>query len=156
MGVPGPNPGRDICDQDYCEDTEMSEDRDFYPHRVRLPGAEAGQPGPRGEPVQARRDSLRRVRRVSNWTAAALIAGTGATTVALASNALHLGTTSTSASSGSAAAAATPGQTAPAPSVGGAVATTGGSGATVTTTKQIVNGHVVITKVTHPAHYSDN
>jgi hypothetical protein len=40
--------------------------------------------------------------------------------------------------------------------VNGPVATTGGSGATVTTTRQVVNGHVVITQVRHPAHYSDN
>lgn len=138
----------------------MNFDRDFDPRRVRLPGAGGGESDerggwdPRAEAGRERRDSLRRVRRFSNWTAAALIAGTGAATVALASNALHLGTTASASSTGSSAATTSQGTTAP--SVGGPVATTGGSGTTVTTTRRVVNGHVVVTQVRTPAHYSDN
>ena len=131
----------------------MSEDRDFQARRVRLPGgdASAAQPDRSAEPVRARRDSLRRARRISNWTAAALIAGTGATTVALASHALGVGT-STASSSNSGATSANQGANAPA--VNGAVTTSGGSGVTVT--KQVVNGKVVITKTHSGSHNSDN
>lgn len=133
----------------------MSSDHDVSTARVRLPGASAGQPDPGLDPgagpSRARRDSVRRVRRISTWTAAALLAGTGATTVALASHALNLGGSSTAASGSNSAAGA---QGATAPSVNGAVATSGGSG--VTTTKQVVNGHVVITKTQHGSHNSDN
>lgn len=101
-----------------------------------------------------RQDGLRRVRHMSNWTAAALLAGTGVATVALATHAMQSGTTATTSASG----ASTQGTAvkAGAPHVGGSVVTSGGSGATVTTTTKVVNGHVVVTKVRHPAVWHDN
>ena len=102
---------------------------------------------------RARTDGLRRVRRMSNWTAAALLVGTGATTVALASHAFPASTSGTAtAASGQGTAVQTPS----APHVTGAVATSGGSGATVTTTTRVVNGKTVVTQVRHPAVWHDN
>ena len=42
------------------------------------------------------------------------------------------------------------------PQVSHSVATTSGSGATVTTTTQTVNGKAVIVRTVHPAAYHDN
>ena len=58
----------------------MDDDDRGYPDG-RVPLRELGDPG---SAVRARRDNIRRVRRMSNWTAAALIVGTGAAAVALA------------------------------------------------------------------------
>lgn len=123
-----------------------------YPHRGhRLDQAESlDGGGVRGQ----RRDGLRRVRHMSNWTAAALLAGTGAATVALATHATQAGTTATSAASGYST-QGTGAHAAP-PHVKGSVVTSGGSGATVTTSTKVVNGHVVTTKVRHPAVWHDN
>jgi hypothetical protein len=78
----------------------MDTGRDDSSGRVRLPGyggwdrlGPAGPAHPVDAPYSAERPSarrygLRRARRVSNWTAAALIAGTGAAAVALAHQAL--------------------------------------------------------------------
>ena len=117
-----------------------------------LPSAEPETPaGPaRG---RARNDGIRRVRRMSNWTAAALLVGTGATTVALASHAFPA---STSATTTAASGQGTAIQTSNAPHVSGAVATSGGSGATVTTTTHVVNGKTVVTQVRHPAVWHDS
>jgi hypothetical protein len=82
---------------------------------------------------------------MSNWTAAALLVGTGATTVALASHALPVGTSASS--SYSAQSTAAPGVQAP--HVNGTVATSGGSGVTVTRTTHMVN-------VKHAATYHDH
>jgi hypothetical protein len=102
---------------------------------------------------RARNDGIRRVRRMSNWTAAALLVGTGATTVALASQAYPASTSGTAtASSGQGTAVGASN----APHVNGAVVTSGGSGATVTTTTHVVNGKTVVTQVRHPAVYHDN
>ncbi len=91
---------------------------------------------------------------MSNWTAAALLAGTGVATVALATHATQTGTGATTTASGSTTQGTSvqPG----APHVAGSVVTSGGSGATVTTTTKMVNGHLVVTKVRHPAVWHDN
>ena len=93
---------------------------------------------------------------VSNWTLAALIAGTGAATVALAHHALPAATAT---AGGSSATAATGGQAAvtgtSGPQVSHAVAMTSGSGATVTTTTKTVNGRTVIVRTVHPAYHDD-
>jgi hypothetical protein len=135
----------------------MTEDRYPLPGQPAQPGPAARLPEPVAEPsadrARTRRDGLKRVRHMSNWTAAALLVGTGAATVALASHALPA-TASTSTSS-----YATQGTPAPgvhAPHVGGPVATSGGSGATVTTTTHVVNGKTVVTQVRHPAVYHDH
>ena len=136
---------------------------DHYPgrearsERVPLPGfgdpasaGPSGQPGTAGRQEPAR-SGIRHARRMSNWTAAALIVGTGAATVALAHQAVPAAVPS---------AATTPAATAggtvagSGPSVGHAVATTSASGVTVTTTTRTVNGRTVVTRTRHaPAHH---
>jgi hypothetical protein len=123
----------------------------------RVPLPEWGEPDWADRPVRARRDGIRRVRRMSNWTLAALIAGTGAATVALAHNAFPTasttaGTASTTAGAGGT--AATNGTAGP--QVTHSVATTSGSGVTVTTTTHTANGKVIVTHVRHAKLYHDN
>jgi hypothetical protein len=110
------------------------------------------------------RDSIGRARRVSNWTAAALIVSTGAAALALAHQALPAiapasGTAASgTAASGTAAPGAGPGSAAGArgasgPTVTHSVATTSASGVTTTTTTRPVNGTTVVTQVRNvPAH----
>lgn len=108
------------------------------------------------ERAVAHRDGIRHARRVSKWTAAALIAGTGAAAVALAHQALPAAAPATgtavpglgAAASGTG--AATPGTSAP--QVSHSVATTSASG--VTTTTQTVNGKTIVTR-TVPARGDD-
>jgi len=93
---------------------------------------------------------------MSNWTAAALLVGTGATAVALAHNAFPVGTSTASSTTGTGVVTATGAHGTSAPQVGGPVATSGGSGVTVTTTTHVVNGKTVVTQVRHVAAYHDN
>ena len=131
----------------------MDSDHEHRPGQVPLAGF--GDQGAGGEPAPSRRDGLRHARRMSNWTLAALIAGTGAATVALAHHAFPSATTA----AGSSATAATSGQAAvtgtSGPQVSHAVAMTSGSGATVTTTTKTVNGRTVIVRTVHPAYHDD-
>lgn len=101
------------------------------PERPRLPGAdEPAEPPAAGWSPPGRRDGLRRVRRMSNWTAAALVAATAVTTGYLARGSVTTGTPSATAqaSAASAASAATPGTHKSCITV--PVATSGGSGVT--------------------------
>jgi hypothetical protein len=146
----------------------MDSDREYRAGQVPLAGF--GDQGADDLPVPSRRDGVRHVRRMSNWTLAALIAGTGAATVALAhhafpSAATAAGSSTTAAGSsttaaGSSTTAAAGGQAAvngtSGPAVTHAVATTSGSGATVTTSTQTVNGRTVIVRTVHPAAYHDD
>lgn len=135
---------------------------------VRLPGPggpetggpETGGPGPgdaAAASMRVRSDGVRRVRRMSNWTAAALIVGTGAATVALAHHSLPgsaapaAGAASTTGVGGTAATNGAGG-----PQVSHTVATTSGSGVVVTTQTKTVNGKVIVTHVRHAAPYHDN
>ena len=131
----------------------MDSDREYHAGQVPLAGFGDQQADDQHAP--SRRDGVRHVRRMSNWTLAALIAGTGAATVALAHHAFP----SVAATAGTATAAATGGRAAVSgtsgPQVSHSVATTSGSGATVTTTTQTVNGKTVIVRTVHPA-YHDN
>ena len=132
----------------------MDSDREYRTGQVPLPGF--GEPEAGYQPAPPRRDGVRHARRMSNWTLAALIAGTGAATVALAHHAFPsvaatAGTSTTAATGGQAAVNGTSG-----PQVSHSVATTSGSGATVTTTTQTVNGKAVIVRTVHPAAYHDN
>lgn len=118
---------------------------------VRLPGP--GETAADGR--RARRDGVRHVRRMSNWTAAALVVGTGAAAVALAHHAFPI-------SAPVAGAASVPGiggtavsTGASGPLVSHSVATTSGSGVVVTTQTKTVNGKVVVTQVRRPAAYHD-
>ena len=118
---------------------------------------EAGGPALADRSGRVRRAGLRRVRRMSNWTAAALIVGTGATTVALAHHAISVGAPAAAApssSSGVVTKAGTKGATGP--RVSHSVATTSASGVTTTTTSQVVNGKTVVSQVRHAPAYQDN
>ena len=131
----------------------MDSDFEHRPGQVPLAGFGDQQAGSQAAP--SRRDGVRHARRMSNWTLAALIAGTGAATVALAHHAFPsvataAASSTTAATGGQAAVSGTTG-----PQVSHAVATTSGSGATVTTTTQTVNGKTVIVRTVHPT-YHDN
>ena len=116
----------------------------------------------RSQPAPDRRDGIRHARRMSNWTLAALIAGTGAATVALAHQAFPAATAAGTTAAGTTAAGTTgAGTTATAhgasgPQVGHSVATTSASGVTVTTTTHTVNGKTVVSHVRHVPAYHDN
>ena len=98
---------------------------------------------------------------MSNWTAAALIVGTGATAAALAHNVVPAAapaptttSTGTGYTTGTGTTATTTGKSGP--NLGHTVATTSASGVTTTTTTKVVNGHTVVTHVRHvPAHRDD-
>jgi hypothetical protein len=128
--------------------------------RVPLPGF--GEPAredwaSRSQPAPDRRDGIRHVRRMSNWTLAALIAGTGTATVALAHQAFPAATgAGTTAAAATGAASTTTAHGASGPHVGHSVATTSGSGVTVTTTTHTVHGKTVVTHVRHVPAYHDN
>jgi len=108
--------------------------------------------------IRARRDSLRKARRISNWTAAALVVGAGAAGVALAHQSFPAaGAVGQTAGPGTP--AGTNGTSLPGtggPQVSHSVATTTGSGVTVITTTRTVNGKTVVTQVRQgPAHRDD-
>jgi hypothetical protein len=136
----------------------MNSDREPYWGQVPLPGfgesSRAGDQPDRVAPTRA--EGVRHVRRMSNWTAAALIVGTGAATVALAHHAIP--TTAPAASTVSGPTGAGPAGTAQGaggPQVSHAVATTTGSGVVVTTTTHTANGKVIVTHIRHST-YRDN
>lgn len=141
----------------------MDSEREDRGGRVPLPGF--GDPdredwASRSQPAPDRRDGIRHARRMSNWTLAALLAGTGAATVALAHQAFPTATTAgttaaTTTGTGTAGTAGTA-HGASGPQVSHSVATTSGSGVTVTTTTHTVNGKTVVTHVRHVPAYHDN
>jgi hypothetical protein len=133
----------------------MDDDRGYPDGRVPL--RELGDPRP-----GARRDSIRRARRMSNWTAAALLAGTGAAAVALAHQTFPAAAPTVGTAGQASGAATSAGSTGASPHATGAprvrhsVATTTASGVTVTTTTRTVNGKTVVTQVqSAPAHRDD-
>jgi hypothetical protein len=147
------------------EGTNMDSDRQYRSGRVPLPGHGnpvdgPGPADPAGQPdASARRDGIRHVRRVSNWTAAALVVGTGAAVVALSHQAFTpaapaAGTASSATSGAGTTSASAHGATGP--SATHSVATTSGSGVTVTTTTHTVNGKTIVTHVRHVPAYHDN
>lgn len=96
----------------------------------------------------SRRDGIRHARRVSNWTAAFLLALTGGAAAALARGASHTAVTYSPATGGAVAAgSATSGTSVGGPRVSHSVATTTASGVTVTTTTQTINGKTIVTRV---------
>jgi len=131
----------------------MDADRGDPGGRVPLAGLENSSSAER--PV-AHRDGIQHARRVSNWTAAALIAGTGAAAVALAHQAVPAAAPAAgTAAPGAGVPASGVGASAPgtnAPRVSHSVATTSASG--VTTTTRTVNGKTVVTR-TVPARGDD-
>ncbi len=110
----------------------------------------------RSQPAPDRRDGIRHARRMSNWTLAALIAGTGAATVALAHQAFPSAATTAGTSATAAGATSATAHGASGPQVSHAVATTSASGVTVTTTTHTVNGKTVVSHVRHVPAYHDN
>lgn len=129
----------------------MDADDGYRDGRVRLP--ESGGPAPAGR-TRGSRDGIRHARRVSNCTAAALIAGTAVAAVGLAHQALPTqvpaARTAVQAAGPSACA-----QGANAPQVTHSVATTSASGVTTTTTRA-VNCKTVVTQVRNVAAGEDN
>jgi hypothetical protein len=135
----------------------MNSDRERPGGKVPLPGWQepgTAPPPPPPEAAAARADGIRHLRRMSAWSAAALIVGTGAATAALAHNyapaTQSAGTQAVSPAGGAAAA-----QHGGGPAVTHSVATTSGSGVTVTTTKT-AGGKTIVTRVHHGGTYHDN
>lgn len=134
--------------------------------------ADSGHPADPAGLISAERsgaghDGLRHARRVSNWTAAAVIAGAGAAAVALAHQsapatgtaapAHAAGTATGTAGGGAGAAGARGAPSASAPRVTHSVTTTSPSGITVTTTTtRSAGGKTVVTRVRHVPAYTDN
>jgi hypothetical protein len=125
----------------------------------RVPVREPGDPAAGGRAYQG---SIRRARRMSNWTAAALVVGTGAAAAALAHQSFPAAVSAVGAAgqAGGAGTSAGPAgantQGASGPQVTHSVATTTASGVTVTTTTRTVNGKTVVTQVRHvPARADD-
>ena len=121
----------------------MDADDGYRDGRVRLP--ESGGPATAGR-TRGRRDGIRHARRVSNWTAAALIVGTAVAAVGLAHQALPAQVP--------AARAATNGTTGP--QVTHSVATTSASGVTTTRTTHTANCRTIVTQVRNVPAREDN
>ncbi len=148
----------------------MNNDRDPRSGQVPLPRAARPDPADgwvplpdlgRGTPEagarQSRDEGLRRVRRMSNWTAAALVVGTGAAAIALAHNAVPITppTFPGGASSGTTPTGTVVTNGAHGPQVGHTVATTSASGVTTTTTT-LPNGKTVVSHSGHASGYHDD
>jgi len=127
----------------------------------RVPLRELGDADPPGR-TRGRRDSFRKARRMSNWTAAALMVGTGAAAVALAHQSFPAAAPAAGAAGQTGGTATPAGRTGAnpqgtsGPSVTHSVATTTASGVTVTTTTRTVNGKTVVTQVRHAPASADN
>jgi hypothetical protein len=136
----------------------MDSDREYRGEPVPLPGfGESAPADPASRPAPHRTRGIRHVRRMSNWTAAALIVGAGSATAALAHQALPAAVppaSTTSSTTGAGTAATTAGTTGP--QATHSVATTSGSGVTTTTTTRTVNGKSVVTHIRHAPAYHDN
>ena len=140
----------------------MDADREYRSGRVPLPefgGADPADSG--GQPSPNRRDGIKHVRRVSNWTAAALIVGAGSATVALAHQALPVAAPAAAHAAGAASPATAAGAGAAVTGATGpqathSVATTSASGVTTTTTTRTVNGKTIVSHVRHAPAYQDN
>jgi hypothetical protein len=108
-----------------------------------------------------RENGIRQLRRMSAWSAAALVVGTGAATAAFAHGftpAVQVASPTTAAGAGGAA-LSTGGGTAHGtggPAVTHSVATTSGSGVTTVTTTRAVGGKTVVTQARRAPAYQDN
>jgi hypothetical protein len=129
--------------------------------RVPLPQWEDPAAAQRAAPATARENGTRQLRRMSAWSAAALVVGTGAATAAFAHGftpAAPVASPTTAAGIGggtvSAGGAAAHGGGGPA--VTHSVATTSGSGVTTVTTTRTSGGRTVVTRVRQGGGYQDN
>jgi|SRR5271169_4298978 len=130
----------------------MDADDGYRDGRVRLP--ESGGPATAGR-TRRRRDGIRHARRVSNWTAAALIGGTAVAAVGLAHQALpaQVPAARTAVQHAGPPACAQGGN---APQVTHSVATTSASGVTTTSTTHTANCRTVVTQVRNVPAREDN
>jgi hypothetical protein len=126
--------------------------------RVPLPDWEDSAAGQPIAPAAARENGVRQLRRMSAWSAAALIVGTGAATAAFAHGftpaAQATGSAAAGTSAGTAGASAATAHGGPA--VAHSVATTSASGVTTVTTTHTIGGKTVVTHVQRPPAYRDN
>ena len=139
----------------------MDSDREYGGGgRVPLPGWRDTAAAQRTAPGAARENGVRQLRRMSAWSAAALIVGTGAATAAFAHSFMPSAPSASPATatgtSGAAVAAGGTGQSASGPGVTHSVATTSPSGVTTMTTTHTVGGKTVVTHVRQGATYQDN
>jgi hypothetical protein len=133
----------------------MDADRE-YRSGGRVPLPQGGDPAAAQRTLlAARRDSgIRQLRRMSAWSAAALLVGTGAATAAFAHGftpAVQVASPTTAAGAGGGTGHGISG-----PAVAHSVATTSGSGVTTVTTTRTVGGRTVVTQVRHAPAYRDN
>lgn len=140
----------------------MDSDREDRSGRVPLSGFGGSGPfSPVGSPPPVRRDGIRHARRVSNWTAAALLVGTAGAAAAFTHQAFPATAPPASTAAGTTAGTTavptgtTAGTAAGAPQVTHSVATTSGSVVTVTTTRT-VNGKTIVTRTQHHTAYHDD
>jgi hypothetical protein len=112
--------------------------------------------------LAARRENgVRRLRRMSAWSAAALVVGTGAATAAFAHGftpAAPVASPAAAAGTGGVAPSAGGGtaQSSSGPAVTHSVATTSGSGVTTVTTTRTAGGKTVVTQARGAPAYQDN
>ena len=127
--------------------------------RVPLPDWEDSAAGQPIAPASARENGVRQLRRMSAWSAAALIVGTGAATAAFAHGFTPAAQAGGSTAAGTASGVAGPGAAgahASGPAVTHSVATTSPSGVTTVTTSRTVGGKTVVTHVQRAPAYQDN
>jgi hypothetical protein len=132
-----------------------------YRGRVPLPQWEDPAAARRTAFAAGRENGIRQLRRMSAWSAAALVVGTGAATAAfvhgftpaaqVASPTAVTGTGGAAVGAGGGIAQGTSG-----PAVTHSVATTSGSGVTTVTTSRTVGGKTVVTQVRRTPAYQDN
>lgn len=146
----------------------MDSDREYRGGgRVPLPGwQEPTAQQTASAAAAAKEKGLRQLRRMSAWSVAALVVGTGAATAAFthgftpaAPVACFTGTGSTAAAGTGGGTVGPGGTTAPGtsgPTVNHSVATTSGSGVTVTNTTHTIGGRTIVTHVRRAATYQDN
>jgi hypothetical protein len=136
----------------------MDSDREYGGGRVPLPEWQDPAAAQRTAPGAARENGVRQLRRMSAWSAAALVVGTGAATAAFAHGFMpsaQVASPTTATGAGAVAAGGT-GQSASGPGVTHSVATTSPSGVTTMTTTRTVGGKTVVTHVRQGAAYQDN
>jgi hypothetical protein len=139
----------------------MDCDREQSAGRVPLPEWQDTAAAQRAAPGAARENGVRQLRRISAWSAAALVVGTGAATAAFAHGftpAAQVAGAAAAAGGGGAAAGVTGGtaHNTIGPVVSHSVATTSGSGVTTVTTTRTAGGRTVVTQARQGGGYQDN
>ena len=136
----------------------MDSDREYHSGgRVPLPAWEDPAAAQRTAAAAVRESGTRQLRRMSAWSAAALIVGTGAATAAFAHGFAPAGqSASPTTAAGTSGVTVGTGQTASGPGVAHSVATTSGSGVTTVTTSRTVGGKTVVSHVRQSPVYQDN